>query len=117
MPLRGKGWFINVNKKIREQLGLKEGSRVEVSIQKDESNYGLEMPEEFSALLEMDADADKIFHALTPGKQRTLIYVIANVKNEEKRIQRAITVAEHLKRTAGKINYRELADEMKQNRP
>ncbi|MFN0216252.1 MAG: YdeI/OmpD-associated family protein [Saprospiraceae bacterium] len=100
--------LITVNKKIQTQLGLKIGSIVNVSLQKDESEYGLPMPEEFAELLAQDEDGNRLFHALTPGKQRTLLYIVGQPKNSDIRLHRALVVVEHLKKYAGKIDYKQL---------
>ncbi|MEO6039241.1 MAG: YdeI/OmpD-associated family protein, partial [Saprospiraceae bacterium] len=111
---RGDGSFlITVNKKIQKDLGLHIGSQVRVSLRPDESEYGLPMPEELAAVLEQDHDGDRFFHALTPGKLRTLLYIVAQVKNSDARIARALTIVEHLKTNAGKINYRQLNEAIK----
>ena len=108
MPKGDGAYFINVNKKLRDKLGLKLGTPVNVSLVEDESEYGLPVPEELAELLKMDEEGDKLFHALTPGKQRTLLYIIAHPKNSDARIGRAIATLEHLKANGGKINYRVL---------
>lgn len=113
MPKGDGSFFINLNKKLRDSLGLKIGTAVRVKLSKDSSTYGLPMPEEFKALLEMDTEGNNLFHALTPGKQRTLLYIIGSVKNPDSRIGRAVAVVEHLKRNHGKINYRQLNSDLK----
>ena len=111
---RGDGTFlITVNKKIRDQLKLKTGSPVEVQLEKDHSEYGLPMPEELAEVLAQDPEGNRYFHALTPGKLRTLLYIAGNVKSSEKRIGRALAIVEHLKRHEGKIEYKQLNEAMK----
>ncbi|MFZ4619560.1 MAG: YdeI/OmpD-associated family protein [Bacteroidota bacterium] len=99
---------ISVNKKIRDTLGLDFGMDVTVSLRKDASEYGLPMPEELSEVFRQDPPGKKFFHALTPGKQRTLLYIIGNVKDQEKRIQRSLIIVDHLKEFKGVLNYRKL---------
>lgn len=111
---KGDGSFlITVNKKIRDQLGLKAGSPVRVSLRKDESKYGLPMPEELAELLAQDEEGNRLFHALRPGKLRTLLYIVGQPKNSDARLRRALVIVEHLKKNGGKINYRQLNEEMK----
>ena len=113
---RGDGsYLITVNKKIRDQWKLKTGSQVTVSLRKDHSEYGLPMPEELAEVLAQDAEGNRFFHALTPGKQRTLLYIAGNIKNSEKRIYRALAIVEHLKINHGKIDYRKLNAELREN--
>jgi hypothetical protein len=116
MPAGDGAYFINLNQKIRDTLNLKIGSEVEVSLVNDESQYGLPMPEEFNELLRMDDEGNALFHALTPGKQRTLLHIIGTPKNADSRIRRAICVVNHLKDTRGKINYKILNELIKNSR-
>ncbi|WP_266368241.1 YdeI/OmpD-associated family protein [Tellurirhabdus rosea] len=113
MPLSGGGFFINVNKKIRDSLGLAIGSEVQFTLKKDESEYGLPMPEEMHELLQMDDEGHRLFHALTPGKQRTLLYFIGSVKSMDRRISRALAVVDHLKITGGKVDFRLLNESVR----
>ncbi len=111
---RGDGTFlITVNKKIQKDLGLKIGSPVQISLHPDDSEYGLPMPEVLAEVLAQDAEGNRFFHALTPGKLRTLLYIVAQVKNTDARINRSFAIVEHLKAHGGKINYRQLNEALK----
>lgn len=113
MP-RGDGeWFININKKIRDKLGLVYGQLVTVSLEKDTSEYGLPVPEELHELLQQDEEGHELFHALTPGKQRNLIYINGQVKSPELRMRRALVIVNHLKVHKGVINFKALNEELK----
>lgn len=114
MPIGNGGWFIMVNKPNRKKLGLLKGQVVRISLEKDHSEYGLPMPEELGELLLQDDSGSQYFHALTPGKQRSLIYIVSNVKSSEIRLRRAFVVVEHLKRQAGKVDSKVLSKEMKE---
>jgi hypothetical protein len=113
MPKGAGSYFININKKLRDQLGLKIGTPVRVALRKDNSEYGLPMPEELAEVLQQDEAGDQLFHALTPGKQRTLLYIVGSVKNTDLRLNRAIAVVEHLKANEGKINFKQLNTALK----
>lgn len=105
----GKGdYFINVNAAIRKKLKLREGDDVLVNLEKDTSEYGLPVPEEFKELLAQDPEGNRLFHAHTLGKQRTLLYIIAKPKDPALRIRNGIAVLEHLKRNNGAVNYKQL---------
>lgn len=109
----GEGvYFINLNKKIRDQLGLKEGSRIRVMLEKDESEFGMPVPEEFKEVLKQDKKANTYFEQLTPGKQRNLIYIVGQAKNTDLRILRSIIIIDHLKNNLGKIDFRSLNKEL-----
>lgn len=112
MPKDGQ-FFILVNKKYRDRLGIIAGDTVRVELKKDESKYGLPMPEELREVLDQDPEGDRLFHSLTAGKQRTMLYYIGKWKDVDRRIHYALTVVEHLKRNDGKILFKELGEELK----
>ncbi len=113
MQFAGGNYFINVNKKIRDKLGLTTGQKVELSLHPDESTYGLPISEEFEEVLRQDEVGSDLFHALTPGKQRTLIYYADNVKSIHIKLRRALVVMEHLKLQNGVVDFKALNEEMK----
>ena len=104
---------IGISKTIREKLGMDDGDLVSVELVADTSKYGAAMPEVFAEVLNQDSEGDRLFHALTAGKQRSLIYMIASVKNIDKRIHLALIVVEHLKRNGGRVIGEQLYEEMK----
>jgi len=113
LPWTQGGFCIVVNKKIRGKLGISDGDKVKVELVKDESKYGLPMPKELKEVLRQDKAGDKLFHALTPGKQRTMLYYIAKTKDVDRRIQWALILVEHLKKNDGKIIFPKLSEELK----
>ncbi len=113
MPKGDGAYFININKTLRDKLGLKIGTPVRVALRKDNSEYGLPMPEELAELLQQDEEGDQLFHALTPGKQRTLLYIVGSVKSSDLRLNRAVAVVEHLRENAGKIDFKKLYASLK----
>lgn len=113
MPLGDGNFFINVNQEIRKKLKLGDGDEVHVSLEKDNSEYGMPLPEEFRELLNQDCEGNKVFHSLTPGKQRTLLYMIGKPKSADLRIRNGIAILEHLKRNKGQIFSKQLREDMK----
>lgn len=119
---RGKGaepgaagkYFINLNKKLRSQYRLEIGDKVEASIRPDDSKYGLPMPEEMAELLAQDSEGDHYFHQLTPGKQRSLLFIVGKPKGSEVRLKKAIVVIEHLKVNEGKLDFQRLNQDFKE---
>ncbi|MBL7806634.1 MAG: DUF1905 domain-containing protein [Saprospiraceae bacterium] len=104
---------ITVNKKIQTQLKLKAGSIIQVGLWPDDSEYGLPMPEELKELLEQDEEGNRVFHALTAGKIRTLLYLVGQPKSSDARLRRAIIIVDHLKQYDGKIAYKILNQAMR----
>lgn len=113
MPHGDGTYFININKELRTKLKLKLGSVICAEIKKDASKYGLPMPEELEELLTQDPEGNELFHALTPGKQRNLLYIAGKPKQPETRLKKAIIVIEHLKANHGKIHFKRLNEDMK----
>jgi hypothetical protein len=106
----GRGaYVVTVNKALRTTLGLTFGSKLRITLRPDDSKYGLPMPRELQEVFRQDKGASKRFHTLTPGKQRTLLYIINSGKAMDERIFRAITIARHLEENRGVINYRKLS--------
>ncbi len=108
----GEIFYIIVNKKRRDAIGVEIGDTVNVTLTEDESKYGLPMPEEFKEVLNQDPEGDKLFHSLTAGKQRSILYLLGNVKDIDNRIHQALIIVEHLKEH-GKIIDKELYEELK----
>jgi Bacteriocin-protection, YdeI or OmpD-Associated/Domain of unknown function (DUF1905) len=97
MPKKEGGYFINIGLTICKKLNLSEGSKITASFSIDKTEYQFEMPEELKEVLNTDFEADKIFHSLTEGNQRGLIYLISQVKSSDKKIERALKIVEKLK--------------------
>lgn len=112
MPSGGK-FYIIVNKKKRDSLGIVAGDKVKVELVIDESKYGLPMPDELQEVLNQDPEGDRLFHALTAGKQRSMLYFLGNIKDIDKRIHAALIFIDHLKDNDGKIVNTKLMEELK----
>lgn len=109
----GEIFYIIVNKQKRDAIGIVAGDTVNVELIKDESKYGLPMPEEFREVLNQDPVGDRLFHALTAGKQRSMLYLLGNIKDIDKRIHAALIFIEHMKDNEGKIINTALMEELK----
>jgi hypothetical protein len=112
MPYQGE-FFILVNKQKRTKVGIELGDIVLVELVRDESRYGLPMPEELREVLKQDRQGDKLFHALTPGKQRSLIYHVSNIKDIDRRIHACLIIVDHLTKNKGKIIDQRLYEDLK----
>ncbi len=107
---------VSVNRNIQKKLGLEIGGTAQVQLEKDTSAYGLPLPAELTEVFRQDPEGKKIFHSLTPGKQRTLLYIIGGVKDPEKRIFRSLMILRHLNEQHGKIDYKKLQELLKNPR-
>lgn len=108
MPDGNGGHFLNINKEVRSKLGLVHTQEVHVKLEKDESKYGFPLPAEMEELLNQDEQGNRIFHQLTPGKQRSLLHLVGKTKNPEIRLRKAIVIMDYLKTTGGEIDYKSL---------
>ena len=109
----GELFYIIVNKIKRDAIGIVAGDTVDVLLEKDQSKYGLPMPEEFREVLNQDPTGDEMFHALTAGKQRSILYQLSKPKDIDVRIHQALIIVAHLKENEGKILDKVLYQELK----
>ena len=99
--------YISINAARMKKLKVEEGDTVSVSLTKDESKYGMELPEELVEIFRQDKEAKRRFDLLTPGKQRYIIFYVAGVKNPQLRIDRAMLLLTNLKKLPeGKEEFR-----------
>ena len=113
MP-RGEISYILANNSLRKTLMIEQGDEVSISLEKDRSDYGFPMPESFQELLEQDMEGNQIFHSLTKGKQRSLIYLVLKVKNIDSQINKGMAILDHLRESQGKLDYKTLNERIKQ---
>ncbi|MBK7392033.1 MAG: DUF1905 domain-containing protein [Chloracidobacterium sp.] len=109
----GEIFYIIVNKKRRDAIRVDVGDTVDVVLTEDDSIYGLPMPDEFREVLNQDPEGDKLFHSLTAGKQRSILYLLGNIKNIDDRIHQALIIVDHMKENDGKIIDKKLYEELK----
>lgn len=102
------GFFINLNKEIRRKLNISVGNQITYTLEKDQSKYGIPLPPEMKELLEIDDDASHYFHKLTPGKQRSLLYIIGKPKSSDARLRKALAITDYLKENKGNLDFREM---------
>ncbi len=105
----GGEYFFYLSKDKRKRWGIELGDTVDLTVSADESVYGIELPEEWAEMMSLDPETDRYFHALTPGNQRNLLHRIGSAKTVETRIRRAVQIAEYLRETGGRLDYKELA--------
>ena len=113
MPL-GEGSFIMVNKKVRTKLGLQNGDKVKLKLEKETAEYGMPMPESFEMVMVQDEVAFNYFKQLTPGKQRSLIYIVSKLKSIDKQITKSLAIAAHLTEMKGRLDYVLLNEKIKE---
>ena len=108
------GHFILINKDLVKRFDLKLGEKVSLGIEKDTSTFGREVPESFLVLLEQDETGKSFFQALTPGKQRSLVYLVSKVKNIDSQLSKGLAILDHLKREKGALDFKKLNEIIKE---
>lgn len=106
----GKGSaYITISAKRMKELGVKPGDTIHISLVKDESKYGVDVPEELAELLKQDPEGEERFNFLTPGMQRYIINYVGTVKSSRLRVEKAVMLITNLKRLKkGKESFREI---------
>ncbi|MEO9871107.1 DUF1905 domain-containing protein [Ekhidna sp.] len=105
---KGDVYSIYVKKDFMKKHELVEGDEVDVTLEKDRSEYGMPMPESFQVLLDQDKEGCLYFHALTKGKQRTLIHLVGKVKNVDSQLAKGLAIMQHLKESQGQLDFKRL---------
>ncbi len=81
MPRKDKGdYYLYAGKALLKKMNLSPGAVLAIQLEADESDYQFAMPEELAEVLNTDDDAHRVFHQLTPGRQRGLIQLVLMVK-------------------------------------
>ena len=86
------------SKNKQKELGLLPNDLLQLQFFEDTSKYGVEVPEEFEAVMLSDYDAYQIFESFTKGKQRGIIYMIDRFKDSQRKIDKTLVLCENLKR-------------------
>ena len=81
----------------RRAWGISPGDEVRVELLPDESAYGMPLPEEWAEALAEDSALDRAFGALTPGRQRRILYVVGKPKTTATRRRKAAASAAYLR--------------------
>ena len=103
-----EGYFLLINKDLVKKLDLSVGKEVKLKLEKDRSEFGLPMPESFRALLEQDTEGNQYFEKLTPGRKRSLIYLVGKVKKIDSQLNKGLAILDHLKSGKGHLDYKKL---------
>ena len=95
---RNGNYYMMFGKRYQKKLGIFPNDLFELQFFEDSSKYGVEVPEEFEAVMLSDYDAYQIFESLTDGRKRGLIYAIARYKNSQTKIDKTLLLCKNLKR-------------------
>ncbi|NVK62932.1 MAG: DUF1905 domain-containing protein [Flavobacteriales bacterium] len=100
--------YITFSKARMKKIGVTLGDTVTVHLEKNRSEYGFDVPEEFEEVLRQDPHANERFSKLPKGMRRGIIYIVLQLKSSEKRIEKSLFFMENLKRAPEKVTMRHL---------
>ncbi|MDX5319602.1 MAG: YdeI/OmpD-associated family protein [Bacteroidota bacterium] len=97
--------YITVNLKLIDKYHLKEGATVEIGLEPDHSEFGMELSEEMVEVMEQDPEGKELFLRANAGVQRGFLHYISSAKGVQTRINRALHVMNRLRelKEEGKI--------------
>ncbi|WP_343636804.1 YdeI/OmpD-associated family protein [Fluviicola sp.] len=88
--------LITVQKDRLKKLGKTLGDFVTVQLEKDESEFGVPLPEEIKEYWIQVPESKDRFDALTPGMKRYILNHISTAKSIEKRLERTHSLMTNL---------------------
>jgi hypothetical protein len=97
MALRDGKAYIMFSKKRMKEAGVDVEDKIDVVLEPDHSEFGMELSDELREVLESDPEAESRFRNLTPGKQRNIIHYVSQVKSPQLRVDRALKLMNNLK--------------------
>ncbi len=89
--------YVMLSNKTIKQLNTTVGGTVKASFEIDKTELQFYVPEEITEVLATDEEVKLIFDKLTAGKKRGLIALVNMVKSSDKKIERALKIADKLK--------------------
>jgi hypothetical protein len=89
--------FLLLGQDLLREIGVTYGETVFAVLRPDPEPDRVELPQEFAAALAADPEAAARFHAMTPGRQRSLAYYAGSAKRPETRQARALELAHKLR--------------------
>jgi hypothetical protein len=87
-----EGFVIQMGKQTLKKFSGVYSEEVDVTLKRDESEHGYEIPEEFAELLAQDEAGRAEWEKLTPGAQRSYLYYLNTGKSVDTRIKRALVI-------------------------
>ena len=89
--------YLVIGLAILKKMNARPGDVVIFSLQTDPNPDQIEIPEAFELVLQDEPEAANRFHAMTPGKKRSICMYVAQAKRSETKIKRSLEMATKLK--------------------
>lgn len=95
-PMGGGNHILIVVKKIREELGVKEGDKLKIELAEDKAPRLVEVPADLKKLFTKNKKAKEIFDGMSYTHRKEYVNWINEAKKEETRQRRLIKAIEML---------------------
>lgn len=92
---------IGLSKAVRAQLGVDIGDEIDVSIDRDDTERIVALPDDLAAALEAEPELRAAFDALAPSRRKELARTIAEARRPETRERRVRAALDGLRASAG----------------
>lgn len=90
-------YIIGITKALRGKIGKQPGDIVEVTVEKDEEERIVELPEDFKCMIESDSEVNEFWKSLSFSMQKKYVTWITSAKKEETRKARVEKALEKLR--------------------
>lgn len=94
---QGQFYWIRLGAAWCKKLKLRTGSTLTIRLKSDDTPHQFDVPEEWTEVMATDPEAEAVFQSLTPGNQRSLLYLVLKMRSTDKRIEKSLMIAEKLK--------------------
>ncbi|MBD2768504.1 DUF1905 domain-containing protein [Hymenobacter sp. BT664] len=100
LPLAGGGRYLMLNKDVCRTLGIELGQELAIEIAAAPNPDHVDLPDELAEALAAWPEAEMAFNAYSGAHRRAMARVVAEGKQRETRVRRAVTLVERLARGA-----------------
>lgn len=90
-------YMIGITKALRTKIGKQPGDTVEVTVEKDEEERVVELPEDFKNMIEKDSEINEFWKSISFSMQKKYAIWITSAKKEETRNARVEKALEKLR--------------------
>lgn len=98
LPLEGGGCYLMLNKNVCAAVGIRLGDELEIHIGPDPNPDHVDLPDELAEALAAWPEAEMAFSNYSGAHRRAMARLVAEAKQPETRIRRALKLTENLGR-------------------
>ena len=98
LPLEGGGRYLMLNKDVCRTLGIALGQELHLTIEPDPNPNHVDLPDELAEALAAWPEAETAFNGYSGAHRRAMARLVAEARQPETRIRRAVQLVERLGR-------------------